>query len=112
MTVTTTVPNNKFQNENGLTGISLPKATSIGIGAFQSSHLTHLSIPKATTIGIGAFQSSPLTHLSLPKATIIGQNAFYSIVNSPNTHVTLPPQFLTSKEKDKIFGKGPNGESH
>lgn len=127
MGITTSVADNQFKEERGLTSISLPEVTTIGNYAFYATPLTSLSLPKvtviktrafmyskltsldlpeATTIGEHAFQESKLTSLSMPKVTTIDGFAFLNIVNAPSTTVTLKSKFNTSTEKDRIFGFG------
>lgn len=77
----------QLRSEPGITSITLPRATWIGISEFQNSPLTSLSIPEAITINDNAFESAKLTSLSLPKAITIGNYAF---MDSPLTSVSLP----------------------
>ena len=89
-----------------------PKVKKIGYKAFFNALLKTLYLPEATTIGTQAFEKSPITHLTLPIVNYLGDNAFKTIVNRPSTHVIIPLKFQTNAEKDRIFGVGPNGESH
>ena len=86
----TSVMKDAFRNCGSLTSVSLPNATTIGLGAFQScSSLTLVSLPNATTIGQSAFDGcEALTSLSLPNATTIGTEAFGGC--SSLTLVSLP----------------------
>ena len=125
--VTTSINQNEFENETGLTSItlpkvktigkdafiqspltsiSLPKVTTISETAFQRSQITSLSLPEVTEIGAGAFMQAPITSLKIPKAKSIGLVAFNSIVNASATHVTMSKDFNNDKDKDKIFGIG------
>ena len=74
----------------GLTSISLPNATTIGVDAFkQCGSLTSVSLPSATTIGDQAFDTcDSLTSVSLPLATTIGLVAFRDCENLKE--VSLP----------------------
>ncbi len=87
LALTDTVSNNQFENETGLTSISLPQVTTIGNRAFAFAPLTSLSLPQATTIGNRAFGESKLTTLVLPEVTTIDNLAFNS---SPLTSLSLP----------------------
>lgn len=85
MAITDTVSGTPFKYETGITGITLPLATTIEPYAFVRNHLTYISVTAATTIG---------------------KNAFFSIVNSPSTNVTMNKKFRTDAEKNLIFGAG------
>lgn len=127
MNIFDAVNDDAFKNEPGITGISLPETTRIGMNAFKNSPITSLDLPKITVVDLWAFQSAKLTTLSLPTATNIqsnsfenspltsldvrsainlGDNAFSSIVNSATTEVWIPKQFNANAEKDRIFGSG------
>ncbi|WP_294853585.1 leucine-rich repeat protein, partial [uncultured Oscillibacter sp.] len=73
-----------------LTTVSLPKVTSIGIGAFYNcAKLTAVSLPEATEIRDSAFSKcTNLATVSLPKVTKISTQAFIGCTNL--TEVSLP----------------------
>ena len=129
MSITTTVANNQFKDENNLQSITLPEALTIGENAFSSSsNLSSINLPKVTDIGDNAFKSSPFLHLislpevksigarsflisqltriTIPKVEHIGDQAFNGVINSPSTIVIMSGNFNTDVEKDRIFGAG------
>jgi hypothetical protein len=66
-----------FSGCTNLVTVSLPKAVSIGYGAFQSTSLTYPAFPEAVSIGDYAFSGSRIVFISaMPKVVSIGNSAF------------------------------------
>ena len=67
-----------FYKCTALTNVSLPKAVTIGLLAFEGcSALKQISLPSATTIHNKAFYNcTALTSVSLPEATNIKESVF------------------------------------
>ena len=72
------IGNRAFYDCDALTGVSFPEAVSIGDNAFAGCHaLTGVSFPEAVSIGDYAFAGChALTGVSFPKAASIGMGAF------------------------------------
>ncbi|MDR1178278.1 MAG: leucine-rich repeat domain-containing protein [Spirochaetaceae bacterium] len=87
----TTIGNGAFFECDGLTSVNLPEATTIGNGAFQDCrNLPLVNLPKAIGIGDVAFSGcTSLSSVSLPKATSIGREAFANTGTTKNLTVTL-----------------------
>ncbi|MDR0690259.1 MAG: leucine-rich repeat domain-containing protein, partial [Spirochaetaceae bacterium] len=79
-----------FQICTKLTTVSLPVADFIGVSAFLGcTSLETVSLPKAASIDGNAFQNcTALTTVSLPEATSIGESAFYGCTSLET--VSLP----------------------
>lgn len=81
--ITTSISDSQFRDELGITALSLPKLTSIGLRGFEHSQLTELYVPKLETADYDSFRH---------------------IINAATTTVFMPGKFDTKAEKDKMFG--------
>ncbi len=113
----TSIGNNAFADQSGISGISLPDSiTNIGDNAFAGcTSLASINIPYGvTSIGAGAFSDcSALQNISISKnITSIGAGAFAGCTNlnisvaSNNMNYTVQDNILYNKAMTEIIGAG------